>query len=222
MRLALFDLDNTLLTGDSDDEWIEFLIERGVLDGQTARAEVADVVRRNRVGELSDEAFYAFHLGILAKHERTVLDAWHLDYMRERIVPNIPQQALELLARHREAGDLIVLTTATNHFLVEPIAIYLGIEHLIATEAEYVEGRFTGSHRGLINYREGKVRKLDAWLAERGYSWLDFAETWFYSDSHNDIPLLDRVSRPVAVDPDEVLAAHARARGWPVLRLRNP
>ena len=162
-----------------------------------------------------------FYLATLAGRDKAALDVWHLDYMRERIVPNIPQAALELLAKHRDAGDLIVLTTATNRFLTEPIAAYLGVEHLIATEPECIDGRFTGNYVGILNMREGKVKRLDEWLVERGYGWLDFSETWFYSDSRNDIPLLDRVSRPVAVDPDDTLAAHARVRGWPVLRLRK-
>ena len=191
------------------------------MDGVTTRATVEDLARRDRSGEISPAEFYKFHLGILAGRERAELDAWHLDYMRERIVPNIPQQALEVLAQHREAGDLIVLTTATNRFLVEPIAAYLGIENLIATDAEVIDGKFTGSHVGVLNFREGKVKRIDAWLSERGYSWLDFRETWFYSDSHNDIPLLDRVSRPVAVDPTPGLTAHAHAHGWPILRLRE-
>lgn len=222
MRLALFDLDNTLLTGDSDYEWVEFMIGRGVLEGRTAHAANDDVVRRDETGEISSEEFCLFYLATLAGREKSILDEWHLDYMRERIVPKIPQEALELLAQHRDAGDLIVLTTATNRFLVDPIATYLAIEHVIATEAECVDGRYTGRYTGIVNMREGKVKRLDVWLAERGYSWLDFSETWFYSDSKNDIPLLDRVSRPVAVDPDATLTAHARKRGWPVLRLHRP
>jgi HAD superfamily hydrolase (TIGR01490 family) len=221
MRLALFDLDNTLLTGDSDYEWVEFLIDRGVLDRKTAHAANRDVVRRDQNGDISSEEFVLFYLATLAGREKAVLAEWHQDYMRERIVPNIPQQALEMLAQHRDGGDLIVLTTATNRFLVDPIAAYLAIEHVIATEAECVDGKYTGNYVGTVNMREGKVKRLDVWLAERGYSWLDFNETWFYSDSRNDIPLLDRVSRPVAVDPDATLAAHARSRGWPVLRLRH-
>jgi HAD superfamily hydrolase (TIGR01490 family) len=222
MRLALFDLDDTLLTGDSDYEWVEFLIERGVLPHQAMHAANEAVARRDAKGEISSEDFARFYLATLAGRDKAQLDDWHLDYMREHIVPRIPQGALELLAEHRDAGDLIVLTTATNRFVAEPIAAYLAIEHVIATEPECIDGKYTGNYAGIVNKREGKVKRLDIWLVERGYSWLDFAETWFYSDSRNDIPLLNRVSRPVAVDPDATLAAHARSRGWPVLRLRRP
>jgi HAD superfamily hydrolase (TIGR01490 family) len=220
MRLALFDLDNTLLSGDSNRLWLQFLIGRGVVDrGQEQAA--TDIERRFTAGEISVEESSLFYIATLGGRERSVLDVWHLDFMRDYIVPNIPQQALELLAQHRDAGDLVVMTTSTNRFITEPIAAYLAVEHLIATDAESMDGRFTGKYSGILNMREGKVKRLDTWLAERGYSWLDFAETWFYSDSRNDIPLLDRVSRPVAVDPDPALAAHARSRGWPVLRLRQ-
>jgi HAD superfamily hydrolase (TIGR01490 family) len=220
MRLALFDLDNTLLTGDCDYEWIEFLIGRGVLERK--QADAADEIERNyKAGKIGEEESCLFYLESLAGREKAMLDEWHLDFMRERVVPNVPQQALELLAQHRDADDLIVLTSGTNRFLIEPVAAYLAIEHLIATEVECIDGKFTGNYTGVVNMGEGKVKRLDVWLAERGYSWLDFKETWFYSDSRNDIPLLDRVSRPVAVDPDEDLATHAHARGWPVLRMRQ-
>ena len=221
MRLALFDLDNTLLTGDSDYEWLQFLIERGALEREQTQAANNDIARRYKAGEISADEFERFYLAVLTVRDKRILDAWHLDFMRERIVPNIPHAALELLAEHRDAGDLIVLTTATNRFVAGPIAGYLGFEHLIATEPECIDGRFTGNYVGILNMREGKVKRLDEWLTVRGYGWLDFSETWFYSDSRNDIPLLDRVSRPVAVDPDDTLAAHARVRGWPVLRLRK-
>jgi HAD superfamily hydrolase (TIGR01490 family) len=220
MRLALFDLDHTLLSGDSNRLWLRFLIDRNMLESRLAEA--ADGIDdRYDTGSISAEEASLFYLAILGGRERVELDALHQDFMREHIVPNIPQQALELLAQHRDAGDLVVITTSTNQFITEPIAAYLGVEHLIATDAESVDGRFTGKISGILNMREGKVKRLDTWLAGRGYSWLDFRETWFYSDSHNDIPLLDRVSRPVAVDPDAALTAHARARGWPILRLRQ-
>jgi len=220
MRLALFDLDHTLLSGDSNRLWLRFLIERKVLDaGLLEKANETDDCYD--AGRLSMEQASQFYLGILSGRERVALDLLHMEFMREHIVPNIPQQALELLAQHRDAGDLIIITTSTNRFVTEPIAAYLGVEHLIATEPECIDGRFTGKYSGSLNMREGKVKRLDTWLAEHGYSWLDFAETWFYSDSRNDLPLLNRVSRPVAVDPDPMLAAHAKARGWPVLRLHR-
>jgi HAD superfamily hydrolase (TIGR01490 family) len=220
MRLALFDLDHTLLSGDSNRLWLRFLIERNVLEPGLAEA-ANEIDGCYDAGSISAEEASLFYLAILGGREKAGLDALHQDFMREHIVSNIPQQALELLAQHRDAGDLVVITTSTNHFVTEPIAVYLAVEHLIATDAECVDGRFTGKFSGILNMREGKVKRLDTWLAGRGYSWLDFRETWFYSDSRNDIPLLDRVSRPVAVDPDTTLTAHARARGWPILRLRQ-
>lgn len=221
MRLALFDLDDTLLTGDSDFMWVEFLIGRDAIPREPMHSRNDDISRRYNTGEISGEEYSRFYLSTLAGRGRDTLDALHQDFMRECVVPNIPQRALELLAGHRDRGDLIVLTTATNRFICEPIAAYLSIEHVIATEPEFSCEVFTGNVVGIPNMRDGKVKRLDTWLAERGYHWLDFAETWFYSDSRNDIPLLDRVSRPVAVDPDAMLADHAHNRGWPVLRLRT-
>lgn len=217
MKLALFDLDNTLLAGDSDYEWAQFLIDRGVLDRERYEARNREFYDRYKAGTLDIYEFLDFQLKPLAQHPRATLDAWHADYMKSRILPMIRDTARELVARHRD--ETRVLITATNSFVTAPIAREFGIEHLIATDPEQRDGRFTGGVHGLPCFREGKVTRLEAWLAERGESIKSVIKSTFYSDSHNDLPLLEQVSHPVAVDPDAALRAQAEARGWPVLSL---
>jgi HAD superfamily hydrolase (TIGR01490 family) len=212
VKLALFDLDNTLLTGDSDDEWFEFLAAEGALDRAAGEAAKADVVRRYREGTIGTLEFCEYFLELYVPHEMPRLVAWREKYIRDWIVPRIPAAARELLAGHRE--DLVVIATATNRFITEPIARELGVEHLIATEPEILGERFTGRVRGTPSFREGKRARVEEWLASRGKPLDDWAESWFYSDSINDLPLLERVTHPVAVDPDPKLAAIARERGW--------
>ena len=216
-RLALFDLDNTLLTGDSDDEWFYFLAERGIVNRTTEVAAHADLARRYREGKAGTLEFCEFFLRFFVPHDRATLLAWRDKYLRERILPRIPDSARELLASH--GGDLVVIATATNRFLTEPIAAELGVAHLIATEPELRNERFTGKVSGTPSFREGKAVRVEEWLVARGRALADFSESWFYSDSINDRPLLERVTRPVAVDPDPQLERLARERGWPVLRL---
>lgn len=217
MNLALFDLDNTLLAGDSDFEWAQFLIDRGVLDREVYEARNQDFYDQYKAGTLDIHEFLDFQLKPLSRHPRRVLDAWHAEYMRERILPMIRDSARALVARHRD--DTRVLITATNSFVTAPIAREFGIEHLIATEPEARGGEFTGGVSGTPSFREGKVERLEAWLAERGHSIKSCLKSTFYSDSHNDLPLLERVTHPVAVDPDAALRAQAEARGWPVISL---
>ncbi|MBY0267425.1 MAG: HAD-IB family hydrolase [Burkholderiales bacterium] len=217
MKLALFDLDNTLLAGDSDYEWAQFLIDRGVLDRERYEARNREFYDQYKAGTLDIYEFLDFQLKPLAQHPRATLDAWHADYMKSRIMPMIRDKARELVARHRD--ETRVLITATNSFVTAPIAREFGIEHLIATDPEQRDGRFTGGVQGLPCFREGKVTRLEAWLAERGESIKSVIKSTFYSDSHNDLPLLEQVSHPVAVDPDAALRAQAEARGWPVLSL---
>lgn len=220
LRLALFDLDNTLLTGDSDFEWAQFLIGKGVLDREVYEAKNLEFYEQYKAGTLDIHAFLDFQLKPLSRHPRRQLDAWHREFMATRILPMITDQARALVQRHRDAGDTCVIITATNRFVTRPIAEAFGVEHLIATEPEEINGEFTGRVVGTPSFREGKVARLEAWLAERG-SRLDQAEySYFYSDSHNDLFLLERVSHPVAVDPDDELARTARARGWPIISLR--
>jgi HAD superfamily hydrolase (TIGR01490 family) len=218
MRLALFDLDNTLLSGDSDFEWAQFLIGKGVLDREVYEARNQHFYDQYRAGTLDIHEFLDFQLKPLSRHPREVLDAWHHEFMSERIARLVGQPALELLRSHAE--DLRVVITATNSFVTGPIVRALEVEHLIATEPEIANGEFTGRVAGVPCFREGKVQRLDAWLAKRGTPLASFAESWFYSDSLNDLPLLAAVSHPVAVDPDETLRRHARDHGWPIISLR--
>lgn len=217
--IALFDLDRTLLTNDCDEAWIEFLIEQGALDRVEFEERNRIVVDRYRRGEVGLLEYTEFYISTLQSHPLSRLEAWRADYMREKIVPLIKPAARELVARHRGAGHLCVMTTAASRFLAAPIAAAFGFEHLIATEPAMIDGRYTGKVAGAPNIREGKLARLDAWLAQRGRRWADFRESWFYSDSRNDIPLLSRVTHPVAVNPDPTLAALAVDNGWTVLRI---
>jgi HAD superfamily hydrolase (TIGR01490 family) len=216
-RLALFDLDNTLLAGDSDYEWAQFLIDQGVLERERYEARNLEFYQQYKAGVLDIREFLDFQLRPLARYPRAQLDAWHRGFMQTRILPMIGQGARALVEKHRD--DLRAIVTATNSFVTAPIAREFGVEHLVATVPEEAQGRFTGGVAGLPCFREGKVTRLHGWLDGLGLASDRFDETWFYSDSANDLPLLERVSHPVAVDPDPRLEAHARSRGWPILRL---
>ena len=219
MRLALFDLDNTLLAGDSDFEWAQFLIDQGVLDREVYEARNQQFYDQYKAGTLDIHEFLDFQLKPLSRHPRAQLDAWHREYMATRIVPMVAPGTPALLRRH--AADVQMIVTATNSFVTAPIARHLGVAHLIATEPEQVDNAFSGRVAGTPSFREGKVARLEQWLAEQEKTWDDVEESWFYSDSLNDLPLLERVSHPVAVDPDATLRRHAEARGWPVISLRE-
>lgn len=219
MRLAIFDLDGTLLSGDSDCEWMEFLSDEGVLDRASAGAALAGVRGRYKDGTISQDEFSRFFIDLLRGHAPARLHDWHAHYMQKKILPKLRTRGREAVTRHRALGDLLLLSTATNRFLTEPIAAELGFEHLIATEPELKDGLYTGEFTGVANMREGKVRRLEAWLAARGEGLASFSEIWFYSDSCNDIPLLSCATHPVVVDPDAALEAHARASGWPIVSL---
>jgi HAD superfamily hydrolase (TIGR01490 family) len=220
VKLALFDLDNTLLTGDSDYEWGQFLIERGVLARDEYEAQNARYFEQYKDGTLDIHEYLGFALGPLAAHTPQALARWHADFMRTRILPMITPRARDLVARHCGAGDLCAVVTATNSFVTAPIAREFGVPHLVATEPETAGGRFTGRVAGIPCFREGKIRRVDEWLEGLGHRWGEFEQSAFYSDSHNDLPLLERVRQPVAVDPDPQLAAEAARRGWPVISLR--
>lgn len=219
MRLALFDLDNTLLAGDSDFEWAQFLMGKGVLDREVYEVRNQQFYEDYKAGCLDIRAFLDFQLKPLSRHSRTQLDVWHGEFLRDHILPMVAPGTPALLAQHR--ADTCMIITATNRFVTEPIARLLGVPYLIATEPEVdAEGEFTGGVVGHPSFREGKVLRLEAWLGERGLGWNDLEESWFYSDSLNDLPLLARVKSPVAVDPDATLRAHAEAAGWPIRSLR--
>ncbi len=220
MSLALFDLDNTLLNGDSDFEWSQFLIRIGVLDRELFEAKNLAFYDHYKAGTLDIQAFLDFQLKPLSRHSRKTLDEWHRQFMQESVQPMITPQSRELVAKHRAAGDVCAIITATNSFVTAPIAHEFGIEHLIATEPEHKGGEFTGRVAGVPSFREGKITRLESWLAERGWTLDNFADSTFYSDSHNDLPLMLKVKHPVAANPDDMLRAHAERHGWPIISLR--
>ena len=220
MNLALFDLDNTLLNGDSDFEWAQFLIGKGVLDREVHEARNIEFYDQYKAGTLDIHAFLDFQLAPLARHTRVELDAWHREFVATRIRPQIGAAARALVEKHRAAGDLMAIVTATNSFVTGPIAREFGIPHLIATIPAQEGGRFTGKPRGLPAFRDGKITRVEAWLESLGL-WLGgFEQSWFYSDSLNDLPLLERVTHPVAVDADDTLARTAEERDWLRISLR--
>jgi len=220
LRLALFDLDNTLLAGDSDFEWAQFLIEQGVLDQEVYEARNQEFYDQYKAGTLDIHEFLDFQLKPLARHSRSQLDAWHREFMQRKILPIVTVKGRELVNQYLQEADLVAIVTATNSFVTRPIAQEFRVEHLIATEPEQVNGEFTGKVSGTPSFREGKITRLDDWLASRGIQWRDVTESRFYSDSLNDLPLLQRVGHPVAVDPDPTLKAHAERHGWPIISLR--
>jgi len=217
VKLALFDLDNTLLDGDSDYAWAQFLIEEGVLHAGDYNAKNDYFFERYKDVTLDIHEFLDFQLAPLAKRPRAQLDAWHNEFMRRKIRPMILPKAPQLIAKHADA--LTAIVTATNRFITRPIADELGVRDLIATDIEEMDGVFTGKPRGTPTFREGKIERVDEWLAAKGRKLADF-ESWFYSDSLNDLPLLERVTHPIAVDPDATLRAHATKRKWPIISLR--
>ena len=220
MDLALFDLDNTLLAGDSDFEWAQYLISRGVLDREVYEARNQAFYDQYKAGTLDIHEFLDFQLKPLSRHPRRELDAWHADFMASRILPIVTAKGRELVRRHQAAGTLAAIVTATNSFVTAPIAREFGIAHLVATEPARNGREFTGGVDGIPCFREGKIARVEAWLDGLGYGWADFGRSWFYSDSLNDLPLLGKVTDPVAVDPDPTLERHARERAWQILSLR--
>jgi len=217
MPLALFDLDNTLLAGDSDYLWGVFLVQRAIVDGDYYERENSRFYAEYKAGKLDIYEFLRFSLRPLRDNDPALLEQLRETFLRDKIEPIIPEASRRLVDKHRRAGDELVVITATNAFVTAPIVRQFGIEHLIATEPEVIEGRYTGNVAGEPCFREGKVNRLSRWLQEHA---MDLRDSWFYSDSHNDLPLLERVTHPVAVDPDEILDEVARSRGWPVISLR--
>ena len=218
MSLAIFDLDNTLLSIDSDHAWGEFLVEQGAVDPVAYREANERFLADYNAGTLDMAAFLEMALKPLAENTPEQLAAWHQQFMASKIEPHILPKAEELLARHRTKGDTLLIITATNRFITGPIAERLGVDNLIAVEPEVVDGRYTGRVDGVPSYREGKVIRLQAWLEAQDIT-MDGA--WFYSDSHNDLPLLEKVDHPVAVDPDDTLRKVAEERHWRIMSLRD-
>ena len=219
-QLALFDLDGTLLAGDSDVLWCDFLIDQGLLDRGAFGWRNADMEARYQAGTVGAEEFAHFYLGLLAGQTEQRWGRLREEFLATQVVPRIPAGAVQLVRQHLDADDLVVMTTATGRYITELTAKYLHIEHLLAIEPELLDGRFTGRSIGTLNMRQGKVVRLHEWLAARGQSLARFHST-AYSDSINDLPLLEAVDAAVAVDPDPQLAAIARERGWRVLKLHG-
>lgn len=217
MTLALFDLDNTLIGGDSDYLWGQHLCDIGAVDREWFKQEHDRYYREYLAGTLDIAEFLRFQLAPLAHNSLDTLLRWRDDYMAARIEPIILPRARELVASHRRRGHLPVIITATNRFITEPIARELGVQHLIATEPAVSDTGFTGEVAGIPSYSRGKVTRLEQWLTDREE---DLDGSWFYSDSHNDLPLLERVDNPVAVDPDPVLREAAAEHDWPIISLR--
>lgn len=217
MSLAIFDLDNTLLAADSDYEWGRFLADKKLVDGDEYEQKNQRFYDDYKAGTLDIFEFLAFSLHPLTQFDRQTLDKFHKDFMSSRILPNITNKARALVEKHASQNDELLIITATNSFITAPIAEELGISNLIATEPEIIDQRYTGKVSGTPCFREGKVSRLNEWCAKKNLS-LD--GSWFYSDSHNDLPLLELVEHPVAVDPDDLLKKHAIEKNWPVISLR--
>ena len=222
MKLALFDLDNTLIAGDSDFEWAQFLITKGVVDREIQEAKNIAFYDQYKDGSLDINEFLAFQLAPLTRHPRRELDAWHREYMARHIQPLIGDKARQLVRAHLDNGDLCAVVTATNSFVTGPIVKEFGIPHLIGTIAavDVEKGSFSGDPRGTPSFRDGKIERVESWLEALGLWWGSFAESFFYSDSHNDLPLMGKVTTPVAVDPDQTLHRHSSEMGWKIITLR--
>ena len=217
MKLALFDLDNTLIASDSDYLWGSFLCDNNYVDTDEYLQRHDDFYQDYVAGKLDIDEFLNFQLAPLAAQPIDTLLAWRERYIKERIEPVMLPAAKELVEQHRGQGHVLMIITATNRFLTEPIADLLGVEHLIACEPEMRDGKYTGRYTGIPSYQHGKVERLDEWLQQEK-SAVD--ESWFYSDSHNDVPLLEQVDHPTAVDPDQALRQIAEDRNWPIISLR--
>lgn len=218
MTLAIFDLDNTLIAGDSDYLWGQFLVEQGIVDREAYEAANARFYQDYKEGCLDITEFLAFALKPLSLHTPEQLHQWRAAFISDKIEPILLPAARTLIERHQSAGDTLMIITATNRFVTEPIAALYGIGYLIATSPEFRDGRYTGCFEGTPCFQSGKVTRLNEWL-DQHQATLD--GSWFYSDSHNDLPLLEKVSHPVAVDPDPILERHAAENRWPVISLRT-
>ena len=218
MSLAIFDLDNTLLGGDSDHGCGEFLVSRGLVDERQFREANDRYYQQYQSGGLDIHAYLAFALEPLTQHDLATLRTLHAEFMRDVVAPMRLPKADALLAEHRARGDYLLIITATNAFVTRPIAASMGVDDIIATEPELKNDRYTGRIVGTPSFREGKITRLHEWLVDHR---IDLTGSTFYSDSHNDIPLLDMVDQPVAVDPDDTLRAYAETKGWPVMSLRG-
>ena len=220
MNLAIFDLDNTLLNGDSDYNWGIYLVKRGFLDEKKYKAQNQKFFEEYQAGKLDIFAFAEFQFQFLKNNKRKFLNDVLSDYVDEIIKPIILEKAVSLVKQHRDAGDRLLIITATNSFITKPIGKLFGIEELIGTDPEEHLGEFTGKVKGVPSYKEGKVSRLYGWLNEQNMKLTDFKKTFFYSDSHNDLALLEEVTNPVVVNGDEILLNKAQEKNWPTLNLK--
>jgi HAD superfamily hydrolase (TIGR01490 family) len=220
-NLALFDLDNTLLAGDSDYNWSLFLINQGLLDAKTHQERNEQFYLDYKNGHLDIYKFLEFQLKPLSQHTVAFLDALHLKFMDQVIRPMMTKKAQNLVDKHKAQGDLCLIITATNSFVTKPIANAYGIENLIGTDPEMLDGQYTGGVTGVPSFQEGKVTRINQWLAARGQTLSSFETSYFYSDSHNDLPLMKLVTNPVAVDADATLTEYAQQQGWSHISLRD-
>lgn len=217
MALAIFDLDNTLIAGDSDHAWGEFLIAKGYVDSDAFARQNDQFYEDYKAGTLDIFAYQRFALKPLTEQSMDVLSAWHEEFMKDFISPLLLPKAQALVEKHRDQGDRLLIITATNTFITRPIGQRYGIHELLGTEGEILNGRYTGEVAGTPTFQEGKVTRLNEWMKQENET-LD--GSYFYSDSHNDLPLLKQVTYPVAVDPDDTLHAHAQSQNWPIISLR--
>ena len=217
MALAIFDLDETLISTDSDHEWGQYVADKGLVEKETHQHQNDYFYKQYKAGNLDIDAYLKFACGVLARHPLDLLNE-HLKYfVTERIKPRILPQAVELIDRHRQAGDYIMVITSTIEFVTRPIVDLFEIETLLAPNPEFSDGRYTGLIKGVPSFGQGKVTRLLAWLENNNH---DLHGSYFYSDSHNDLPLLNHVDHPVAVDPDPVLRDAAKTNGWEIISLR--
>lgn len=218
MALAIFDLDNTLIAGDSDHSWGVFLVEKNLVDAETYQLTNDRFYADYKNGCLDIRAYLKFSLAPLTRHSAEQLAALHKEFMEQHIETLMLPKAAELLRQHRDRGDHLLIITATNGFVTRPIAKRLGVEDILATDPEFIDGRYTGDFVGTPCFQAGKITHLHEWLKTNEHS---LEGAYFYSDSINDLPLLEQVDNPVAVDPDDRLAAIAEQRGWKVISLRG-
>lgn len=218
MILSIFDLDNTLINGDSDHAWGEFLVAKGLVDAKHYQKTNDYFYQQYQHGGLNIHEYLAFALQPLADNDKSQLDIWHKEFMQEYIAPMLQAKAQELLQKHRDKGHFLLIITATNGFITEPIADILGVDDILSTDAECKDGQYTGKTLGTPCFQEGKVERLNAWLEGKPY---DLQGSYFYSDSHNDLPLLNMVDNPVVVDADDILREHALQQHWPHISLRE-
>lgn len=222
MNLAIFDLDHTLIHCDSDNEWPRYLMQKGVVDEAFVRTKNDKFYQDYLNGCLDIDEFLAFQLEPLSRFDRATLNAMHAEFMRDFILPNISQSARNLVAQHQQSGDTLLMISATNEFIITPIAHEFGITEIIGVSLETdANGNYTGRYVGTPSFKEGKITRLHQWLQQRGQTLADYEKTHFYSDSRNDLPLLETVSHPVAVHPDDTLRQIAQDRGWPILDLSD-